>query len=153
MFKFAMQPLLEFRKSIEEKMLLAFAGKARQLEIEKEKLERLRWKRSLLVQRFAEMQREDMNAGDIASLFSYLEHVRMDEQRQEDSVRKTADELDEKRKELLEAVKKRKVIEVLKEKQMKEYMQMLTRKELRRLDEFGIDQFKREEGQENNRRL
>ena len=153
MFKFAMQPVLEFRRSIEERMLLEFADKARQLEIASESLERLRERKSLLVHRFSVMQRGDMNAGDIASLFSYLERLKGEEQRQMDYIRKITEALDEKRKELLEAVKKRKVIEVLRDRQLEEYRQDLTRKELKTLDEFGIGQFKREEGKEDNRSL
>ncbi len=153
MFKFELQPVLDFRRSVEERILMAFAERARQLEIEKEKLAGLRQKKSSLVHRFGVMQKRAMKADEVASLVSFLERVRKEERAQEQRVRDAAAELDERREELLEAVKKRKVLDVLKERQEEDYRRTLTRKERSRLDEFGIDRYQREEGQENYRRL
>lgn len=153
MFRFELQPVLDFRRSVEERMLTAFAEKTRQLEIEKEKLEGLRRKRSSLVHRFGLMQTRAMKADEVAALVSFLERLREEERGQEQRVRDAAAAAEERRKELLEAVKKRKALEVLKERQEEAYRQTLTRKERERLDEFGIDRHQREEGQENYRRL
>jgi flagellar FliJ protein len=153
MFKFVLQPLLDFRRRIEEKVLIEYAGRVRRFEREKERLERLRNEKSLLARRFSDMQRGVMKAGDIAALFDYLGRVNVEERSQEEVVRKAAEELEEKRRDLLEAVKKRKAIEVLKDRQREAYRQGLARKEIRRLDEFGIDQYKRNEGKEGHHRL
>ncbi len=153
MFKFVLQPLLDFRRRIEEKVLIEHAGRVRRFEREKERLERLRNEKSLLARRFSEMQQGVMKAGDIAALFDYLGRVNIEERSQEDVVRKAAEELEEKRRDLLEAVKKRKAIEVLKDRQREAYKQELARKEIRRLDDFGIDQYKRNEGKEDHHRL
>ncbi len=153
MFKFALQPLLDFRRRIEEKALTEYAGQVRRFETEKERLERLRHEKSLLARRFSEMQQGVMKAGDVATLFAYLGRVSSEERGQEDVVRKAAEELEEKRQNLLEAVKKRKAIEVLRDRQHEAYRQALVRKELRRLDEFGIEQHKRNEGKEGHHRL
>ena len=153
MFKFALQPLLDFRRRIEEKVLIEYAGRVRRFEREKERLERLRNEKSLLARRFSEMQQGVMKAGDIAALFDYLGRVNIEERSQEDVVRKAAEELEEKRQDLLEAVKKRKAIEVLRDRQHEAYRQALVRKEIRRLDEFGIDQYERHEGKEGHHRL
>jgi flagellar protein FliJ len=153
MFNFALQPLLEFRRSLEERILLEFAGKTRQLETEKEKLDRIMQKRAFLINRFIQMQRSEMKADDVSLLFSWLNKIREDEQRQTDMVLKIAVELEGKRKELLTAVKKRKIIEVLRDRQMEEYKQNMTRKERERLDEFGIVQYAREESKEDHHRL
>ena len=153
MFKFALQPVLEFRQSVEERILLEFSGRARQLELEKAKVEGLREKKAQLTLRFALMQRGNMKVDDISYLFSYIEKIKEDEKKKLKAVQIIKGDMEEKRKELLEAVKKRKVIEVLRDRQMEEYRGNFARKERERLDAFGIDQFKREESKEDHHRL
>lgn len=152
-FKFKLKPVLDYRRSIEDRMMTAFAEKARRLEMEKETLEGLRRKKSSLVRRFGDMQKKTMKADDVARLVSFLDRLREEERAQEARVRDAAAEAEERRKELLEAVKQRKVLEILKERQERDHRQITARKELSRLDEFGIDRYQREEGQENYRRL
>ncbi len=153
MFRFKLQPILDFREVGERRAMQVYAGKVRQWEAETALLEGLRERKSLLLRRFGEMQKRETNSAEVASLFSFLERIKGEETAQEGRVSRAKEEVEEKRRELLEAVKKRKAIELLKEKRAEEYRREQNRKEREGLDEFGIDHYRREEGEEADRGL
>jgi flagellar FliJ protein len=66
-----------------------------------------------------------------------------DIEKQEERVLDVEKRFDEKREDLIEAIKKRKVIEKLKEKSFKLYQQEITKKEQDFMNEVAINQFNR----------
>ena len=138
MFKFKLQVLLDYRKSIEERLSLEFSDKLRQLEGEKDILKGLKRKRSALIDQLTRMQDDRMSVAEISLYYSSLNYIKNMQNSQEDAVGKMAKELEEKREELLDVVKKRKAIEILREKKLAEYRSDIMSKEGKELDEAGI---------------
>jgi flagellar FliJ protein len=152
-FKFDLQPLLDYREAAERGCLLRYAEKVKRLELEKARLQHLIEARLLLVGRLMAMQKKEMKAGDLSALIIYLDHVKDQEHRQVQTVSLSEDEAEEKRKELVEAMARKKAVELLKEKRLAEYRHELARKEMKRIDDSAIDRYQRAEGEETHRRL
>ena len=138
MFKFKLQALLDYRKSIEEKLFLEFSDKLRQLEGEKDVLKGLKKKRFGLIDQLTRMQDDRMSVAEISLYYSCLSYTKNMQIGQEDAVGKMAKELEEKREELLDVAKKRKAIEILKEKKLAAYRSDIMSREGKELDEVGI---------------
>lgn len=141
MFKFKLQPLLDYRKSIEETALLEFADKMRRLENEKEILEGLKRERLALIGQLIKLPGRRLPAADISLYHSYISHIKDMQGSQKGVIGEAAREAEDKRTELLETVKKRKAIEILKQKKLEEYQADIINKERKELDEVGILRF------------
>ncbi|MBN2516032.1 MAG: flagellar export protein FliJ [Deltaproteobacteria bacterium] len=138
MFHFKLQPVLDYRKQIEEQLLSEFADAKRRLNYEKERLELLENKKKALIAQLESMSEGDITIADISLCRSYLERIRDDEKCQHEVVLKLDRELEDKRIKLLDAIKKRKILEVIKEKKTEEYRTNLILNERKELDEFGV---------------
>jgi flagellar FliJ protein len=148
MFKFEFQQVLDFRKSIEEKRLVEHSDQQKEVNKERLALAQLRKKKTELTAQFLRIQEQGMQATDAALYVSYIQHVNERERLQQDAVGKAEALLEEKKAALLEAVKKRKAMERLKEKRFAEHRSAAAAKERRNLDEFGIRSFQRKAGNE-----
>ena len=138
MFKFKLQTLLDYRKSIEERLSLEFSDKLRQLEGEKDVLKGLKRKRSVLIGQLTRMQDDRLSVAEISLYYSCLSYIKNMQNSQEDAVGKMERDMEKKREELLDVMKKRKAIEILKEKKLAEYRSDLMSSEGKELDEAGI---------------
>jgi len=138
MFYFSLQSVLNYRKQIEEKLMLDFADTKRRLYCEKELLEKMKKERADLISCVKRMGENQMRSSDAANYFSYINFIKDAENNQEEVVSKVEKELEEKRIELISASRKRKVLEIIKEKELKEYRQSLIIREQKELDEIGI---------------
>ncbi|HOW57076.1 MAG TPA: flagellar export protein FliJ, partial [Smithellaceae bacterium] len=76
---------------------------------------------------------------------SFIEQLRQDEKKQKIVIDNVKNQLEEKRKELLEAVKKRKVMEKLKEKHRAEYEEESLALEQKNSDEISVLKYGRRE--------
>ncbi len=138
MFKFELQSVLDYRLSLEEKSQIAYSEQMRCLENEKRVLEKLRKKKAALMNQFLQDQNGAMNASDIALFISYIRHMITREQEQVTVVSREETVLEERRGDLIEAVKNRKALENLKDKRLQQYKAGILEKERKELDEFGI---------------
>ncbi len=138
MFKFKLQALLDYRKSIEERLSLEFSDKLRQFEGEKDVLEGLKRKRSVLIDQLTRMQEDKLSVAEISLYYSCLSYTKNMQNSQEDAVGKMERDMEKKREELLDVMKKRKAIEILKEKKLAEYRSDIMSREGKELDEVGI---------------
>ena len=141
MFKFKLQALLDYRKGIEERHLVEFSDKVRRLEAEKGILEELKRERLALIGQLVKMQERRLSATDISLYHSYIHYIKDTQATQEGVISEAANEVENKREELLDAVKKRKVIEILKQKKLAEYQADIINRERKELDEVGIFRF------------
>lgn len=153
MFKFELQSVLEYRLSIEEKVQVAYSEQSRRVENEKRILDDLKKKKAALRHEF--MQNQDrMNASEIAMFVSYIRKMITREQEQASVLAREVATLEERRADLMEAVKNRKALENLKEKKFQQYKADTLEKERKELDEFGIVSFqKKVDGEESDRPL
>jgi len=138
MFHFKLQPVLDYRKQIEEQFLSEFADTKRRLNYEKERLELLENKKKDLITQLESMGEGDVTVADISLCQSYLERMRDEEICQCKVVVRLDEELENKRIKLVDAIKKRKVLEIIKEKKTEEYKTNLIYNERKELDEFGV---------------
>jgi flagellar FliJ protein len=145
MFVFQLQSVLDYRKNIEEKILNDFSEKKRELKEERLKLKNLVEERANLIEALRKMQGRQVHAEDIATLVSYVEQVREEEKKQKKVIAQLKEQLEAKRKELLEAVKKRKVMETLRERHLEEYEFDMRALEQKNSDEMSVLMYGRRE--------
>lgn len=145
MFVFKLQSVLDYRINIEEKILNEFSEKKRELEEEKLRLRNLIQERANLIDALRKMQNRMLNIEDIALYVSYVEKVRENETKQKTLIAQVKEQLEAKRKELLEAVKKKKVMEKLKERHTEEYESDMRAVERKNFDEMAVLKFGRRE--------
>ena len=138
MFNFRLQPVLKHRKQLEERLMLEFADIKRNLYFEKETVEKLRRERADLISRLKKMGESKLSAADVSIYLSYISYMKDEENHREEIIRQIGKELEEKRIKLVNASRKRKILEIIKEKKLKEYRLSLTKREQKELDEAGI---------------
>ncbi|MBI4632620.1 MAG: flagellar export protein FliJ [Deltaproteobacteria bacterium] len=143
MFNFGLQSVLDCRKAVEEKVLVEFSEQKRRLEREKEILAKLRKERMLLIEQFKQKQKTVLNAADIALYISCIIKLQEREADQQGLVREVIAGLEIKREELLEAVKKAKIMETLRSQQLQEYETNILTLERKASDEMAILRFDR----------
>lgn len=141
MFKFDLQPVLDFRLSLEEKSLVAYSEQQRCVESELRVLEGLKSRKTVLMEEFAAKQDKGMSASDIAMYISYIRQMITRVQNQQAVVKKEEALLEERRLALVESVRNRKVMENLKEKKIREHKAEILEKERKEMDEYGIVKF------------
>jgi flagellar protein FliJ len=145
MFIFKLQSVLDYRINIEEKILNEFSKIRRELEAEELKLKNLKQERANLIDALRKMQNRSLHIDDITLYISYVEQVREDEKKQKILIVQVKEKLEAKRKELLEAVKKKKVMEKLKERHTEEYEDSMRMMEQKNFDEMAVLMFGRRE--------
>lgn len=138
MFHFKLQPVLDYKKQAEEKLLSELAKIKRRLDSEVNKLKKIHEERRREINDLEKMgNSSSLNPAD-ASLCSdrivYLAHCG---KRQKSVIGAIEQEHEIKRKELVEAVKKRKILDIIRVKRLKEYNSEISRKEVKSLDELG----------------
>ena len=137
MFNFRLQPVLDYRKQVEDKLLSEFAGIKKRLDIEKRRLEELRSKKKELISRLEEMGEGQLRPADVSVYVSYINHMIEQEKNQEEVAVNLQRELKAKRLNLIDAMKQRKMLEIIREKKLKEHRLCINEKERKVLDELG----------------
>ena len=145
MFAFKLQSVLDYRKNIEEKILNDFSEKKRRFEIEKKALKSIIAERVNSIRELKRMQSTVMDANSIASHLRYIEQIRENEKKQKIIISGVKGELEALRIELLEAVKKSKVLEKLKESQKEGFERAVRAFEQVNSDEMAVLKFGRRE--------
>ena len=141
MFKFKLQSVLDYRLNIEEKILNEFSELKRELDRQKAMLEELKSERENMVAGLRNMQSQTIKAHDISSILVYVERLRESEKQQNQVILQTIEAVDQKRKDLVEAVKNRKIMENLKDKQKEEYIKDVNDTEQKDSDEMSVLKF------------
>jgi flagellar FliJ protein len=143
MFAFNLQPVLNYRKTIEEKKLAEFAGMQRKLEGEKKLLEGIVKEKLLIVEQLKEMQQDTFRAADLSFSLSYIGILKEKEAVQQKVTTKIAEEVERLRKELIETVKDRKILDILKEHKITEFNLEVASIERKAIEETAIQAFAR----------
>jgi flagellar protein FliJ len=141
MFVFGLQSVLDYRKNIEEKILSEFSEKKRQLETEELRLHNLVTERESLISELRKMQDRSLYADEIARYVNYVEQIRGNEEKQKKVIIDVQEQLEALRKELLEAVRREKVMEKLKERHAEEYEGAMRALEQKNSDEMSVLKF------------
>ena len=141
MFKFKLQSVLDYRLNIEEKILNEFSELKRELDRLKAMLEELKSERESMVAGLRNMQSQTIKAHDISSILVYVDRLRESEKQQKQVIQQIMEAVDKKRQELVEAVKNRKIMENLKDKQKEEYIKDVNDTEQKDSDEMSVLKF------------
>ncbi|MEN6373990.1 MAG: flagellar export protein FliJ [Smithella sp.] len=138
MFVFKLQAVLDYRKNIEEKILNEFSEKKRELELEELKLQSIIKEWTNLIGELRKMQNKALPVGDIARYVAYIDQVKENENRQRMKIIQVSEQLEVKRIELIDAVRKSKIIEKLKQRHIKEYEDAERALEQKNSDEMAV---------------
>jgi flagellar export protein FliJ len=134
---------LDFRKNVEEKILGEFSEKKRELELEELKLQNLTREWFNLIGELKKMQNKAVPIGDISRYVAYIDQVKENESRQKIKIAEVAGQLEIKRIELLDAVRKTKIMEKLKQRHTKKYEDDERVSEQKKSDEMAVLKFGR----------
>ena len=143
MYKFNLEPLLNYRKSIEETRKKDLALLNRLMIEAKRRLNDYKKKRQRFNMELQLKQKEGITVFENLLYFNFMDQLSGKVNTQKDEILKVGKQCDQKRKDLIEAVKERKTLDKLKEKKMDIYKQELSKNEREFLNDVAINGFKR----------
>ena len=143
MYNFTLQPLLNHRKFIEDTLQKELSLFKRLLAGEKKKLKDYEKARDKFLVELRQKQRESITVSENLLYFNFFVRLMSDLDRQRDIVLEVEKKFDQKRDDLIEALKNRKMLEKLKDKQLKAYNHKLMKNEQDFLNETAINMFNR----------
>ena len=148
MFRFRFEQVLNVRKLAEEQVLQEFSEQVRGLEAEKERLRSIRGEKEAVLAKLLRRQGGSLSAGEIGLAFGYIRGLRQREVAQVVLIADREKALEAKREELAEAVKRRKIMEILRQKKFDQYWKEWNHRESVELNEQGIIRFLKRSGDE-----
>ncbi len=140
MYTFNLEPLLNHRRYQEEILQKELAESQKHLVEHEHLLRTIKSRRRKYSQELHQRQKKDGTVSELIMYFSYLERLSKEFDDQKRRVTLAKKQFDQKRMELIEAVKKRKTLEKLKEKGFHSYQQKLLKKEQVLMDEVAAKQ-------------
>jgi flagellar FliJ protein len=141
MFKFSLQPLLNHRRYLEEVLQKELAQFRKRLIAEQNKLRRLKEKKREYSQRLQQRQKENGTVSDLILYLRYLDRLSTELEHQRQQVVAAEKDFKNKRNDLIKTMKKRKILEQLKENRSKAYQQQALKNERKFMDEVAAKQF------------
>jgi flagellar FliJ protein len=141
MFQFDLEAVLNYRLQVEEQCQLSLAEAVKNLQVAMDVLEGLQKEKNDLIRHLVIMQENALTSDVIARHFIFIEFLKSKEEKQEAIIINMREEVSAKRQDLLEAVKKRKVMDALREKKMAAYVSEMAAKDRKELDEFAVIKF------------
>jgi len=141
MFKFDMETVLNYRVQIEEQRQLAFSNAVKSLQAARVVLADLQKERNELIHNFTKIQKKSLRSDVIQRHFAFIEYLKGKEEKQMAVIQKMEEDANEKRRLLLDAMKKRKIMDTLREKKFDAYLQDMAAKERKEMDDFTIMKF------------
>jgi flagellar protein FliJ len=143
MYQFNLEPLLRHRRFIEEHVHKEFVALQCQLEEEERALTKLVEREMELMNNFREIKEKGASGSMLGLYQDFFEQLSQEIHIQAASKREVQKKLDQKRDDLMEAMKKRKALERLKEKGLQAYQRKILRQEQNLLGEIAITRFNR----------
>ena len=143
MYQFKLQTLLNHRQYEEEILQKELAESKKAFSTEQEKLRELKRERRNCLSEFQQKQQEIQKAFDMAMFFPYLKQLKEAIDTQISQVKMAEKIVEQKRKDLVGAMKKRKTLDKIKENNMKEYQKKVLQRETRAMDEVAVNRHHR----------
>ena len=143
MYRFNLEAVLNYRKRIEEGLQMELSGTLRELESAKQVFFAYQREKGYYEEELAKREAREVNIDESILYRDYLKGMNRKIKAQREIVAKAKIGVDKKQEELLIATKQRKVLEKVREKHMKEFMDDLERKERIFADEMGIRRYQR----------
>lgn len=143
MYKFNLEPVLNQRKYVEENLQKELAVLKKMLADEKKMLAVFKKAEDDVLKELQQKKKKSITVFDIQLYVKFIQRLSRDIEKQEERVLDLEKRFDEKREDLIEAMKKRKVMERLKEKRFKQHQQEVIKKEQSFVNEVAINMFNR----------
>jgi flagellar FliJ protein len=134
-FRFSLQPLLNWKTSLEDQSRMRLATLLILLKAQEEEIEKLILRRLAHEQELKARSERGMPAGEYLLFKHYAEESRKELTAKENKKRKTLAEIEQERQRLLAITKEKKALERLKEKRFKEFRHSQEKAEQKRADE------------------
>ena len=141
MYKFSLEPVLKHRKLLEEDLQKDLAVLKRQLFDERERLSNFEQVRDRFSGELQQKQVKSISVSDILLYTDYLQEVSKEIKKQSKKILEAEKRVDQKREELVGAMKNRKTIDRLREKGLEAHVQELSKKEQSLMNEAAINIF------------
>ena len=138
MFNFKLQTVLDVRKTLEDKVLQEFSRQQKELQRENEQLQSIQRQKMALIDELRNVQGKTVNVSEIIMNAEYIKQCLKSEALQKEQVRKTARVAGIKKDALLDAIKKRKSMEILKTRQCNQHQSDLNLLERTAIDEMAL---------------
>ena len=141
MYKFSLEPVLKYRKLLEEDIQKDFAVLKRQLLDEKVRLSNFEQVRDRFSGELQQKQVKSISVSDILLYTDYLQEVSKEIKKQSEKILEAEKRVDQKREEPVGAMKNRKIIDRLREKGLKTHVQEVSKKEQDLMNEVAVNIF------------
>lgn len=141
MYQFNLEPLLNHRRYLEELLQKELADLRIRLDAEKDRLWILRQKKRKTVLQLQEKQTDGRPASEIKLYIDFVEQLLKEMEAQRQKVLEAERLFSLKRQDLVAAMKKRKILDRLKEKGLQDYEQEQLKRERNLMDEVAGHQF------------
>ncbi len=143
MYTFKLQAVLDHRQHSEDNLKKEFAEIRQQLMAAQQKLESLKTKEMDTAAALKQEQARGLSSEQVVAYHAYFQRLSDRIADQKTLIIKTMEQETEKQGELLEAVKKRQILEKLKDQDLERYNQVTLKKEMKFIDEIAVNQFVR----------
>jgi flagellar protein FliJ len=143
MYKFPLQPVLNHRKLLEEDLQKKLALLRKIVVDEKQRLKTFKKTKNNLIGEMKQKQREGIAVSEMLMYLHFLDCLSRDLEKQKEVVLEVERRYEEGREGLIAAMKNRKILGRLKEKQEKVYKYNLIRTEQSFFDELSTNTFTR----------
>lgn len=137
MYKFNLESLLNHRRYQEEILQKELADCKNHLTEQQQRLQTIKHKQRKYSNELHQRQKKDGTVSDLIMYFRYIERLSTDLDNQKRQVALAKKQFNQKRKDLIEMMKKRKTLEKLREKGFKAFQQQLQKKERDFMDEVA----------------
>jgi len=141
MYQFNLEPLLNHRRYQEEILQKELADLKIRLAAEKEKLGVLRQKMRNTIRQMQKTQSAGKAASEIKLYVDFIGRLSKEMEAQRKKVLEAERKFNQKRQDLIAAMKKRKTLDRLKEKDLQVYVKKQLKKERNLMDEVAVHQF------------
>ncbi|WP_319409755.1 flagellar export protein FliJ [uncultured Desulfosarcina sp.] len=143
MYTFKMQTVLDHRQFIEDNLKKEHAEIRQQVMAAQQQMESLKRKETDTTTALKREQAKGISSDQVVAYHTYLKRLSDRLARQMTVVNEIKDQELKKQDELLEAMKKRQILEKLKDQDLERYRQMMLKKEMNFIDEIAVNQFVR----------
>jgi flagellar FliJ protein len=143
MYHFALEPLLTQRKFIEEALQKELAALQAQFNTREQALRDLVASRETCNAKLQRISSQGARIAELRLFSEYFKRLSIEAYEMQQALERLAENLDEKRREVVEAMKGRKILENLKERGQQAYREKMRKKEMKSADETAISLFNR----------
>jgi flagellar FliJ protein len=140
-YHFKLEPLLNHRRYQEEILQKELAGVKKRLQSEQAQLRVLKKKKRQTLQLLHARQKQGGAAAELKLCVDFIDHLSAEMKTQREKIMQTQRQFDSIHQALLAAMKKRKTLEKLKERDRRAYEQSQMKKERHLLDDVAGHQF------------